>query len=163
MNYLVHSEINRYNQPYQIILKIVKYLSFVINIINILGVLYLILINLFLILISKLVLLTSDTVRTKYVYPAAGHVITDNLKIISDLRIRSIIAKGPKYRFFYECGENNAASLNEYCSRWCKREHVECDALKDWKLNIFKIIDRHISFFSQNTNMLPRKFKISYR
>ena len=24
-----------------------------------------------------------------------------------------------------------AASLNEYCSRWCKREHVECDALKD--------------------------------
>ena len=44
-----------------------------------------------------------------------------------------------------------------------KREHVECDALKDWKLNIFKIIDRRISFYSQNTNMLPRKPKISYR
>ena len=28
----------------------------------------------------------------------AGHVITGNLKIISDSRIRSIIAKGPKYR-----------------------------------------------------------------
>ena len=37
---------------------------------------------------------------------------------------------------------------------------MECDALKDWKLNIFKIIDRRISFYSQNTNMLP---KISYR
>ena len=35
---------------------------------------------------------------SKYVYPAAGHVITGNLKIISDSRIRSIIAKGPKYR-----------------------------------------------------------------
>ena len=34
---------------------------------------------------------------------------------------------------------------------------------KDWKLNIFKIIDRRISFYSQNTNMLPRKPKISYR
>ena len=33
---------------------------------------------------------------SKYVYPAAGHVITGNLKIISDSRIRSIIAKGPK-------------------------------------------------------------------
>ena len=28
-----------------------------------------------------------------------GHVITSNLKIISDLQIRSIIAKCPKYRF----------------------------------------------------------------
>ena len=35
---------------------------------------------------------------SKYVYPAAGHVITGNLRIISDSRIRSIIAKGPKYR-----------------------------------------------------------------
>ena len=40
---------------------------------------------------------------------------------------------------------------------------MECDALKDWKLNIFKIIDRRISFFSENKNMLPRKLKIIYR
>ena len=36
-------------------------------------------------------------------------------------------------------------------------------SLKGLKLNIFKIIDRRISFYSQNTNMLPRKPKISYR
>ena len=35
---------------------------------------------------------------SKYFYSAAGHVITGNLKIIFDSRIRSIIAKGPKYR-----------------------------------------------------------------
>ena len=35
--------------------------------------------------------------------------------------------------------------------------------LKDWKLTIFKIIDRRISYYSQNTNMLPRKPKINYR
>ena len=40
---------------------------------------------------------------------------------------------------------------------------MECDALKYWKLNIFKTIDRRISFYSQNTNMLPRKTKLSYR
>ena len=66
---------------------------------------------------------------------------------------------------FQRCREKIAESLNEFCNRWCKREHVECDALKDWKLNTctFKIIDRRISFYSQNTNMLPRKPKISYR
>ena len=69
-----------------------------------------------------------------------------NLKIISDSRICQIIAKGPKYRFpakidFQTCREKIAATLDEYCNCWCKRQHVECDALKDWKLNIFKIID----------------------
>ena len=67
--------------------------------INILGALYLISINLFLILISKLVPLTPETARILNVYPPAGHVITGNLKIISDSRIRSTIARGPKYRF----------------------------------------------------------------
>ena len=62
-----------------------------------------------------------------------------NLRIISDSRIRSIIAKGPKYSFpvhidFQNCREKIAASLNKFCNRWCKREHVECDDLKDWKL-----------------------------
>ena len=65
-----------------------------------------------------------------------SHVITGNLRIISDSRIRSIIAKGPKYRFpvhidYQKCREKIAASLNEYCNRWCKREHVEGDAFKD--------------------------------
>ena len=64
---------------------------------------------------------------------------------------------------FQKYREKNAGSLNEYCNRWRKREHVECDALKNWKLNIFKIIDRRISFYSQNTNMLSRELKISYR
>ena len=34
-------------------------------------------------------------------------------------------------------------------------------ALKVWKLNIFKIIDRRSFFYSQNTNTLPRQPKIS--
>ena len=40
---------------------------------------------------------------------------------------------------FLKCREKIAGSLNDFCSRWCKREHVECDALKDWKLNIFNV------------------------
>ena len=36
---------------------------------------------------------------------------------------------------------------------------MECDALKNWKLNTFEIIDRRISFYSKNTC----KPRISYR
>ena len=46
--------------------------------------------------------------------------------------------------------------------RWCKRENVEPDALKEWKINIFKIIDTRISFYSRNTHLLPPKPKSSF-
>ena len=41
-----------------------------------------------------------------------------------------------------------AASLNDFSNRWCKWENVEPDALKEWKVYIFKIIDTHTSFYS---------------
>ena len=51
-------------------------------------------------------------------YPAAGHIMTGNLKIISDSRIRYIVSKGPKYRFpsrisFKKCREEIASALND--------------------------------------------------
>ena len=45
----------------------------------------------------------------------------------------------------------------------CKWENVEPGALKEMKINIFKIIDTRISFYSQNTHLLPPKPKSSFR
>ena len=42
---------------------------------------------------------TSDRKDSMFNFPAAGHVITGNLKVISDSRILKIVSKGPKYRF----------------------------------------------------------------
>ena len=61
----------------------------------------------------------------------------------------SIICKGPKYRFplptdFKSCREEFTGALQEFCNRWCKREHVESNAVNSWKLNIFKIPDGRI-------------------
>ena len=39
----------------------------------------------------------------------------------------------------------------------------EPDALKEWKINIFKIMDTRISFYSRNTHLLPPKPKSSFR
>ena len=64
---------------------------------------------------------------------------------------------------FQKCREKIATFLYEFCNRLCKREHDECGALKNCKLNIIKIIDRRISFYSQNNTITPRKPKISYR
>ena len=72
------------------------------------------------------------------------------------------------YRFlsqidFNRCREEIASSLNDFGNRWCKRESVECNAIKKWKLSILNILDKHINFYSKNTNLLPPKPKSSFR
>ena len=89
-------------------------------------------------------------------------MITCNLNVIPDSRVPYIISKGPKYRFpsdidFPKCRREIAASSIDFSNRWCKRENVEPDVLKEWKINIFKIIDTRISFYSRNTYILPPK------
>ena len=90
------------------------------------------------------------------------------MKIISDSRIHSIISKGPKYRLpsqieFNKCKEEIVVALNELCKLWCRREKIECNALKSWKVCIFNIIEKRISFYSNNLDLLPPKSKISFR
>ena len=59
--------------------------------------------------------------------------------------------------------EEIAGALQEFCNRWCKREHVESNALNSWKLNICKIIDSRISFYCNNLDPLPPKPKFTLR
>ena len=62
------------------------------------------------------------------------HVITGDINVIPDARVRNIISKGPKYRFpsnidLPKCRREITASLNDFSNRWCKRETVEPNAL----------------------------------
>ena len=108
-----------------------------------------------------------DCKDSKCIYPAAGHTMTGNLKIISDSRIRYIVSKGPKYRFpsridFKKGREEIASALNDFGNRWCKRD-VEPNSLKEWKVSIIKIVDQCFKFYSQNTYLLPPKPKSTFR
>ena len=83
-----------------------------------------------------------------------------NLNVIPDSRVHNIISKGPINRFpsnvYSPKGRREiAASLNDFSNHWHKQIDVEPDALNEWKINIFKISDTNISFYSRNTNILP--------
>ena len=106
-----------------------------------------------------------DCKDSKFCYQPAGHIVTGNLKIVTDSRIRSVISKGHKYRFphhidFNKCREKIASALNDY---WCKQENVESNALNNWKLKIFKTINERVLFYSNNLDLLPPKPKLSFR
>ena len=57
-------------------------------------------------------------------------MITGNLNVIHDARLRIIISKCPKYRFlsnidFPKFRREIAASVDDFSNRWCKRESVQ--------------------------------------
>ena len=94
-------------------------------------------------------------------------MITGNLNVSPDARVRNNISKGSKYRFpsniyFAKCRTEITASLNDFNNRCCKRENVEPDALKEGKINTFKNIDTHISFYSHNSHLLSPKHNSSF-
>ena len=66
-----------------------------------------------------------DCKDSKNCYQPAGHIVTGDLKIITDSRIRSILCKGPKYKFpvpidFKSCREEITGALQEFCNHWYK-------------------------------------------
>ena len=74
-----------------------------------------------------------------------------------------VLSKYPSHIDFNRCREGIASALNDFGNRWGKRESVECNALKEWKLSIFNIVDKRVKFYSHNTNLLPPKPKSSFR
>ena len=79
-----------------------------------------------------------------------------------------MVSKGSKYRFpsridLRKCREEIESALNNFDNRWCEQGYVKPSALKEWKVSIFKIMDQHIKFYSQNTNLLPPKPKSTFR
>ena len=72
----------------------------------------------------------------KLIYPAAGHVVTGNLKFISDSRIRNVVSKGHRYRYpsyidFNRYTEEFASARNDFGDHRYKRERLECNALME--------------------------------
>ena len=66
-------------------------------------------------------------------------MITGNLNVIPDARVRNIISKCPKNGFpshidFPKCRREIAASFNYFSNRWCKLENVDPDALRYGRL-----------------------------
>ena len=98
-----------------------------------------------------------------YSYPPTGHVITGNINVIPDSRVRNIISKGfPSNIDFTKCRRDIAASLNDFSNRWCKRKNVENDVLKQWKINMLKVSDTLISFYSRNTKSFTSETDIFF-
>ena len=87
---------------------------------------------------------------SKYCYQPHGHIITGDLKIIENAKIREIVSKGPKYRepnkMNWKATENMIfESTDLYAERWAKREQDNLKYLSKWKETLEELVTDRIS------------------
>ena len=92
---------------------------------------------------------------SSHLYQPYGHVITGDLSIIHNSKLRDLIAKGPKYRQSCEVDWDKNLSLlceavDQYALQWAKREIVELSVLSSWKEIVKGQIEERIFKLKQN-------------
>ena len=86
---------------------------------------------------------------SKYCYQPHGHIITGDLKLIENAKLRELVSKGPKYRepnkINRKATENMIfESIDLYAERWAKREQ-DLKYLSKWKETLKKLVTDRIS------------------
>ena len=92
---------------------------------------------------------------SSHLYPPYGHVITGDLSIIPNFKLRDLIAKGPKYREPCKVDWDKNLSLlceavDQYALQWAKREIVELSVLSSWEEMVKGKIEERISKLKLN-------------
>ena len=96
-----------------------------------------------------------------YLYSPAGHVVTGNLNIVENLKLRDILSKGPKYRkpttFSWKYNFKLVMdSVEDYARRWAKEEEVELDSLPEWIKSIRHLLKRRMYMAGRSINNKPK-------
>ena len=92
---------------------------------------------------------------SSHLYQPYGHVITGDLSMIPNSKLRDLIAKGPKYREPCKVDWNRNLSLlyeavDQYALQWAKWEIVELSVQSSWKEMVKGQIEERISKLKQN-------------
>ncbi|KAK3086825.1 hypothetical protein FSP39_024074 [Pinctada imbricata] len=90
-------------------------------------------------------------------YSPYGHVITGDLSIVKNDKLRELLKKGPKYRESMSFTWNQNVkiimdSCEEYARRWAKKEDVQLDTLSEWIKSIRGLLLSRINRFKSTVN-----------
>ena len=86
-----------------------------------------------------IILWIKTIVHAEYKYDLCGHVLTGDLSIIRDVKLRNLIRKGPVFReqnnIDWEVNLKNCkASVSKYVKKWARIASVDRQVLRDWEL-----------------------------
>ena len=96
-----------------------------------------------------------------YLYSPAENVVTGNLNIVENLKLRDILSKDPKYRepitFSWKYNFKLVMdSVEDYARRWARQEEVELDSLSEWIKSIRHLLKRRMYMAGRSINNKPK-------
>ena len=96
--------------------------------------------------------------------PNHGHVMTGNLNIVANRKLRVLLSKGPSYREannidwgkVYICIKNG---VSDYVKTWCNKESVDVRVLSEWKQRLLLEVRSRITILRRQ-QYYPKRNKI---
>ena len=97
-----------------------------------------------------------------FCYEPHGHVITGDLMVIENVKLRELVAKGPKYRELNKINWQSTETMvsnstDLYSEQWSKREQVEFKYLSEWKDQIKELVVERISSLKEKIRSPKQK------
>ena len=86
-----------------------------------------------------------------------GHIVTGDLNIVRNDKLRYLLRKGPKYRepvsfSWHQNFDIIMDACEAYARRWAKKEDVELDTLSEWIRSIGDVLKRRIQRLKHSIN-----------
>ena len=99
---------------------------------------------------------------SKFCYEPHGHVITGDLMVIENVKLRELVAKGPKYRepnkINWQSTETMVSNSIDLCAeQWFKWEQVDLKYLSEWKDQIKELVVERISSLKEKIRSPKQK------
>ena len=102
---------------------------------------------------------------SEFCHGPAGHVVTGDLRIIKDAKVRGLVNKGPSYReqnnidWGLNAG-NCEKAVTKYKVKWSRRLGIDRRVLNEWEKKIHKAIDRRVQLLSMLLNLESMSYKL---
>ena len=93
-----------------------------------------------------------------------GHIITGDLRIVQNNKLRKLLVKGPKYResngiCWNKARESITNGIRDSIKKWIDSEGLPSSLFTEWKNKVFECVDNKIT--SLRTRVHPKRVKKS--
>ena len=94
---------------------------------------------------------------SQFLYAPCGHVVTGDLNIVRNEKLRDILREDPKFRepVSFSWHQNFDIIMDAceiYARQWAKKEEVELDTLSEWIKSIENVVKRRIRRLKHSAN-----------
>ena len=95
--------------------------------------------------LSDISSLPCDCQGSQYIDKDHGHILTGDLRIIQNNKLRKILCKGPKYREnkhidFQEANDSIINGINNCITSWCNKKGIPPEYFSEWKTKVVELL-----------------------